>query len=198
MRAGSLDGAAPSGTSFDGGEFKPIDASSCKIFTCLGCNGGLMDYDYAFAEQQFHSNRRRLRAVSLHRAHPHDEVVGCTDVSIVNEQAVMPGTPQQSVSIVAETEQSSFQFYSSTLLTASFSTASVGSKGFFLDAVKYSCEESDTVTSLVGESNLQKRSCESSDNLEYAGLGAETCQPVSFASERDHSWFNRTCQRKAA
>ena len=50
---------------------------------------------------------------------PHGEVVGCTNVSKDNEQAMMSGKAQQRVSIYIETDQSSFQFYSSGALTAS-------------------------------------------------------------------------------
>ena len=55
---------------------------------------------------------------------------------------------------------------------ASFNTASVRSEVFFQDVVKYSSEESDTVTGLINASGVFETSCESSSDLEYIGSGA--------------------------
>merc|ERR1712011_56085 len=60
---------------------------------------------------------------------PKGGVAGYTDVSKDNEQALMSAVAQQPVSIAIEADQSSFQFYSSGVLTASWGT-SWGEQGY--------------------------------------------------------------------
>ena len=99
--------------------------------TSSGCNGCLMDYAFAFAEQNAICTEKSYRytasdgtcdtsrcTVSI----PQGGVVGYTDVSRDNEQALMSAVAQQPVSIAIEADQASFQLYSSGVLTASCGT----------------------------------------------------------------------------
>merc|ERR1712211_156940 len=99
--------------------------------TSLGCNGGLMDYAFAFAEQNAICTEKSYRytasdgtcdtsscTVGLSQG----SVTGYKDVSTDSEQALMSAVAQQPVSIAIEADQSSFQSYSSGVLTASCGT----------------------------------------------------------------------------
>merc|ERR1712012_818369 len=87
--------------------------------TSSGCNGGLMDYAFAFAEQNAICTEKSYRCtVGI----PQGGVVGYTDVSRDSEQALMSAVAQQPVSIAIEADQASFQLYSSGVLTASCGT----------------------------------------------------------------------------
>merc|ERR1712135_228866 len=99
--------------------------------TSSGCNGGLMDYAFAFAEQNAICTEKSYRypasdgTCDMSRCTvgiPQGGVVGYTDVSRDSEQALMSAVAQQPVSIAIEADQASFQLYSSGVLTASCGT----------------------------------------------------------------------------
>jgi len=99
--------------------------------TSSGCNGGLMDYAFAFAEQNAICTEKSYRYTASDGTCdtsrctvgiPQGGVVGYTDVSRDNEQALMSAVAQQPVSIAIEADQASFQLYSSGVLTASCGT----------------------------------------------------------------------------
>ena len=90
-----------------------------------------MDYAFAFAEQNAVCTEKSYRYTatdgtcaesSCTVGIPKGGVAGYTDVSKDNEQALMSAVAQQPVSIAIEADQSSFQFYSSGVLTASCGT----------------------------------------------------------------------------
>jgi C1A family cysteine protease len=96
-----------------------------------GCNGGLMDdaFDYIHANGGITSEsnypytaqngacdtRREHQVVATLRSH--------TDVPANSDDALMNAIAQQPVSVAVEADQSSFQFYSSGVMTAACGTA---------------------------------------------------------------------------
>jgi len=99
--------------------------------TDSGCNGGLMDYAFAFAQKNsictegsypYTATDGTCNLSGCQVGIPQGGVVGYTDVSTDSEQALMSAVAQQPVSIAIEADQSSFQLYSSGVLTASCGT----------------------------------------------------------------------------
>merc|ERR1712135_52248 len=96
-----------------------------------GCNGGLMDNGFAFAEKNamctedsysYTARKGTCKASSCTVGLSQGSVTGYKDVSTDSEQALMSAVAQQPVSIAIGADQSSFQSYSSGVLTASCGT----------------------------------------------------------------------------
>ena len=126
---GSLEGAWFIAT----GDLSPL--SEQQLVDCdtvdSGCNGGLMDNGFAFAEKNamctedsysYTARKGTCKASSCTVGLAQGSVTGYKDVSTDSEQALMSAVAQQPVSIAIEADQSSFQSYSSGVLTASCGT----------------------------------------------------------------------------
>jgi len=96
--------------------------------TDSGCNGGLMDYAFAFAEKNaictegsypYTAQDGTCNLSGCQVGIPHGGVVGFTDVSTDSNSALKSALVQQPVSVAIEADQSSFQLYSSGVLTSS-------------------------------------------------------------------------------
>merc|ERR1712136_253066 len=116
-----------------GGDLSPL--SEQQLVDCdtvdSGCNGGLMDNGFAFAEKNamctedsysYTARKGTCKASSCTVGLAQGSVTGYKDVSTDSEQALMSAVAQQPVSIAIEADQSSFQSYSSGVLTASCGT----------------------------------------------------------------------------
>merc|ERR1712087_657165 len=91
-----------------------------------GCNGGLMDNAFAYAEKhalctegsyKYTARGGTCKASSCTTGIPQGGVTGFKDVSRDDEQALMDAVNQQPVSIAIEADKSVFQLYSSGVLT---------------------------------------------------------------------------------
>merc|ERR1719414_2053973 len=115
------------------GDLSPL--SEQQLVDCdtvdSGCNGGLMDNGFAFAEKNamctedsysYTARKGTCKASSCTVGLAQGSVTGYKDVSTDSEQALMSAVAQQPVSIAIEADQSSFQSYSSGVLTASCGT----------------------------------------------------------------------------
>merc|ERR1712107_586004 len=115
------------------GDLSPL--SEQQLVDCdtvdSACNGGLMDNGFAFAEKNamctedsysYTARKGTCKASSCTVGLSQGSVTGYKDVSTDSEQALMSAVAQQPVSIAIEAVQSSFQSYSSGVLTASCGT----------------------------------------------------------------------------
>lgn len=91
-----------------------------------GCNGGLMDNAFKFAEQNaicteesypYKAVGGTCKASSCTTGLPKGSVTGFKDVTTDNEQAMMSALAQQPVSIAIEADKSVFQLYKSGVLS---------------------------------------------------------------------------------
>merc|ERR1712232_1484602 len=96
-----------------------------------GCNGGLMDTAFEFAEQDalctetsypYKAVGGTCESSSCTVGIPKGGVTGYKDVSADSEQALMSALNQQPVSIAIEADKSAFQLYSSGVLTGTCGT----------------------------------------------------------------------------
>ena len=95
-----------------------------------GCNGGLMDNAFQYiiatgglcseAAYPYTAQDGTCKATSCTKV---TQIKGYKDVTTYNDIALATGIAQQPVSIAIEADQSSFQFYSSGVLTAACGTA---------------------------------------------------------------------------
>ena len=99
--------------------------------TDSGCNGGWMENAFPFAKTNsictegsypYTATDRACNLSGCQVGIPQGGAVDYTDVSIDSEQAMMSAVAQQLVSIAIETDQYSFQLYSSGVFTVSCGT----------------------------------------------------------------------------
>ena len=111
--------------------------------TDSGCNGGWMDNAFSFAQKNafctegsypYTATDGTCNLSGCQMGIPQGGVVGYTDVSTDSEQAMMPAVAQQLVSIAIEADQSSFQLYSSGVLTCTRLDHGVLAVGYGTDA----------------------------------------------------------------
>jgi len=127
---GALEGAweITTGTTVSLSEQQFVD---CDHNGDQGCNGGLMDNAFGYAEknaictEQSYSYTGRggsCRASSCTVGIPKGGVTGFKDVATDNEQALMEAVAQQPVSIAIEADKSAFQQYSGGVLSSTCGT----------------------------------------------------------------------------
>merc|ERR1711964_658012 len=126
---GSLEGA------FEIASGKLVSFSEQQFVDCdkvdQGCNGGLMDNAFEFAEKNaictetsypYKAVGGSCKASSCTVGIPKGGVTGFKDVSADSEQALMSAVNQQPVSIAIEADKSVFQLYSSGVLSGTCGT----------------------------------------------------------------------------
>jgi len=123
---GSLEGAWQIAgnplTSFSEQQFVDCDKGSDQ-----GCNGGLMDNAFKYAERNaicteasysYKGRGGTCQASSCSVGIPQGDVTGYKDVARDNEQALMEAVEKQPVSIAVEADKSAFQLYSGGVLSS--------------------------------------------------------------------------------
>merc|ERR1711979_168879 len=97
-----------------------------------GCNGGLMDNAFKFAEKNaictensypYKGRGGTCEAASCTVGIPNGDVKGYKDVTSDSEQALMSAVQQQPVSIAIEADKSAFQLYRSGILSSTCGTS---------------------------------------------------------------------------
>ena len=129
---GSLEGAWEIATG------KLVSLSEQQLVDCAssfgnqGCNGGLMDNAFQYAEQAamctegsypYQGTGGSCQASSCTTGIPSGDVTGYKDVTANDEQSLMSAVAQQPVSIAIEADQSAFQLYSGGVLDGDCGTA---------------------------------------------------------------------------
>jgi len=96
-----------------------------------GCQGGLMDHGFAFAEKNaictedsypYHAKKGTCKASSCTVGIPQGGVTGYKDVARNSDQALMEAVQQQPVSIAIEADKSVFQLYKRGVLSGTCGT----------------------------------------------------------------------------
>merc|ERR1712080_44130 len=121
---GALEGAWEIATG------KLVSLSEQQFVDCdtkdSGCQGGLMDYAFAYAEKnaictessyKYTATDGTCKASTCTTGIPKGGVTGFKDVAADDEQALMDAVAQQPVSIAIEADKSVFQLYASGVLT---------------------------------------------------------------------------------